>query len=36
MDRKSKGNNQRLLQVEVGVFGVGVGRGGLLHVYKKI
>ena len=32
MDRKSKGNNTRLLQVEVGVFGVGVG---LFHVDKK-
>lgn len=28
MDRKSKGNNTRFLQVEVGVFGVGVGVGG--------
>lgn len=35
MDRKSKGNNTRLLQVEVGVFGVGGGGGGLFHVYKK-
>lgn len=33
MDRKSKGNNTRLLQVEVGVF--GVGGGGFFHVYQK-
>lgn len=33
MDRKSKGNNTRLLQVEVGVLGVGGGE--LFHVYKK-
>lgn len=36
MDRKSKGNNQRLLQVEVGVFGVGVGRGDyFMYIYIK-
>lgn len=34
MDRKIKGNNTRLLQVEVGgVFGVG---GVYFHVYKNI
>lgn len=33
MDRKSKGNNTRLLQVEVGVFGVG---GGYFMYIKKM
>lgn len=35
MDRKSKGNNTRLLKVEVGVFGVGVGVGDYFMYIKN-